>query len=85
MATNLRLREETAEALRERANATGLSQQQLIRQAVDEYLGLAKPEPRRELPSWVIPAKEPMRRVEPTIVSRPGLSVDELLDREDRF
>ena len=40
MATNLRLRPEQSEALRVRASATGRSQQELIRDAVDRYLDL---------------------------------------------
>ena len=40
MALRLRLPSGTAEALRERAVETGRSQQELIRDAVDAYLGL---------------------------------------------
>jgi hypothetical protein len=40
MATNLRLRADAERALRERAASTGRSQQELLREAVDRYLGL---------------------------------------------
>jgi len=45
MATNLRLRPATEAALRERSASTGRSQQQLIRDALDQYLGLAESHP----------------------------------------
>ena len=41
MATNLRLGADAEEALRREAERTGRSQQELIREAVDRYLGLA--------------------------------------------
>ena len=42
MATNLRLRPDAARALREAAERTNRSQQDLIREAVDLYLGLGQ-------------------------------------------
>lgn len=43
MATNLRLRPETEEALRLEAERTGRSQQEIIREALDLHLGLREP------------------------------------------
>ena len=40
MATNLRLRDDVVEALRRASERSGRSQQNLIREAVDQYLGL---------------------------------------------
>ena len=40
MATNLRLSPESARALQDAARASGRSQQELIREALDQYLGL---------------------------------------------
>lgn len=86
MATNLRLDPETEAAVRAESKRTGVSQQQIMRQAIREHVGL---EPRarteKELPDWVIPASEPYRRIEPWITLREGETVMDLLDREDRL
>ena len=46
MATNLRLRPELATALREEAARTGRSQQALVREALELYLGIPPIRPR---------------------------------------
>jgi len=93
MATNLRLRPATEAALRERAASTGRSQQELIRDALDRYLGLAETSlpPRRarsldELRAQgvLLPAREPIRKVEHRL-NLGGASSIELLDRDDRL
>lgn len=91
MATNLRLREETSQAVRREAERTGRSQQDVIRDAIEQQLGLA-PSVRSPGqieftgPTEVIPV--------PRIVySRPGeritlpkgMTSSDLLDRDDRF
>jgi len=88
MAVNLRLRPETAEALRAESERTGLSQQEILRRAVDEHLGLGRRGPRaRELPDWVEPPVEPMRPVKAWISPPPGRSMVDILDelREERL
>lgn len=89
MATNLRLREELEVALRERAERTGRSQQELIREALERYLGLGNP---RDISieeliarGVVRPAREPMRHSDHLLTLPPGVTSLDLLDREDRF
>lgn len=92
MATNLRLRPETETALRERAESTGRSQQELIREALDQFLGLsARPD---VAPGSIadliargvlIAPREPYRRVTNPIKLPEGVTSLDLLDREDRF
>lgn len=83
---NLRLRPEAAAALKAESERTGLSQQEILRRAVDEHLGLVPRTARQRLPDWVIPAAEPYRRVEPSLVLPDGMTVVEFIDREeDRF
>lgn len=87
MATNLRLRPETENALREAADRTGRSQQDLIRRALDEYLGLmpARTETLDDLiAAGVASAPRPLRQI--TRVTLPaGMTTEQLLDRDDRF
>ena len=90
MATNLRLRPATEDALRAAAERTGRSQQDLIREAIDRYL---EPElaPRHTdfdqlvAAGLVIPSRTPYRRVENPITLPDGMTTADLLDREDRF
>lgn len=86
VATNLRLTERTAEALRQRAAATGRSQQDLLREAVDRYLGVDDSQSDREraLADGSVTIPTPYRRVEPTITLANGVTTLELLDRDDR-
>jgi hypothetical protein len=92
MATNLRLRPATEAALRERAASTGRSQQELIRDALDLYLGLVDAPPvgrrrsREDLyaAGLLIPARGPVRWVDEPL-DLGGQTSIELLDREDRF
>lgn len=90
MATNLRLRPEAESALRAAAVRSGRSQQELLRAAVDQYLGLTSPPD--ALPGSIddliargtlIPPATPYRRVEPMFVD--GKRTEDFLDREDRF
>jgi hypothetical protein len=92
MATNLRLRPETEAALREEAARSGRSQQELIREAVDRFLGLI--ERPTAIPGSIedlyargvlIPPREPMRHAKNPIRLPPGVTSLDLLDREDRF
>lgn len=85
MATNLRLRPEAAAALKAESDRTGLSQQEILRQAVDARLGLDGAD-RTTLPDGVQPAERPFRRVEATI-DPSGATLSETLAslRDDRL
>lgn len=92
MATNLRLRPATEAALRERAASTGRSQQELIRDALDLYLGLVdlppvvRPRSREDLyaAGLLIPARGPLRKVDRPLDTG-GVTSIEMLDRDDRI
>lgn len=86
MATNLRLGERTAKALREAAASTGKSQQQLIREALDAFLGLDPEQTDREraLASGMITAGTPFEDFEPFLVLPEGVTTVDLLDRDER-
>lgn len=93
MATNLRLRADAERAVRERAAETGQSQQEIIRDAVDRYLGLrALSSPRTDTEAMVaegrvLPARSPFREL-PTedLVRLPaGTTTADLLERDDRL
>ncbi len=91
MATNLRLRPETEAALRAEAERTGRSQQQIIRDALDEYLNI--PSPNRTPGARrggsrrldLIPARVPYRRPHRLLELPEGVTSIDLLDREDRI
>jgi hypothetical protein len=91
MATNLRLRPETESALRAEAERTGRSQQELIREALDRYLGIGEIGPRPGsiddliARGLLIPAREPYRRPHRRLALPPGVTSLDLLDREDRI
>ncbi|WP_417564625.1 ribbon-helix-helix protein, CopG family [Microbacterium sp.] len=88
MAMNLRLQPEAAAALRAESERTGLSQQEILRRAVDEHLGLGAERPRpRAWPEWVEPPAEPMREPRVLLHFPPGRSSTDVLDelREERL
>lgn len=92
MATNLRLRADAEKALRDRAADTGRSQQQLIREAVDQYLGLRLPTvPRTDAEALiadgqVLPPRSAFRELSDAELTRlpDGVRSEDLLDRDDR-
>jgi len=85
MAMNLRLRPEAAAALKAESERTGLSQQEILRQAVDEHLGLGE---RKidALPNWVTPPERPYRPITPNLRLPEGMTTESILDelRADR-
>ena len=88
MATNLRLRPETEQALRERSEKTGRSQQELIRMALDEFLGLATPRTASLddlIAAGIVTAPRPLRDDVRPLELPPGMNSLDLLDREERF
>jgi hypothetical protein len=91
MATNLRLTPELEQALRQEAERTGRSQQDVIREAVGRHLGLSEVDnPRGELGALVSsgavrPPRTPYRRVARRLTLPAGVSSTDLLDRGDRL
>jgi len=84
MATNLRLSREAADALRAAAARSGRSQQELLREAVDSYLGLRPDEapPHAAVASGLVRPPTPFRDVAPTVRLRRGVTTAALLDRK---
>lgn len=89
MATNLRLRDETELALRKESERSGRSQQDLIREALDRFLGLSDPrdESTESLISrgLLVRPSHPLRHSDRLLELPPGVTSLDLLDREDRF
>jgi predicted DNA-binding protein len=87
---NLRLRPDAEEALRVQAEQTGRSQQDLLREAVDRFLGLLEePRPATDADAlmatgFVRPPRSQYRKVRPSRTLSVGSSLD-LLDRDDRI
>lgn len=86
MAVNLRLSDESAAALRAESARTGLSQQEILRRAVDVRLHIDAKDPIAVLPDWVEPPAMPYR---PPTVRLPATR-DSIIDtlvalREDRM
>jgi hypothetical protein len=76
--------------LRAEADRTGRSQQDLIRTALDQYLGLGIDRPAAALDRLIAagsvkPARGPLRQAIRLIELPPGVSSLDLLDREDRL
>jgi predicted DNA-binding protein len=90
MATNLRLKPDLERALRDEAERTGRSQQEIIRSALDAYLGrvtesdLSSDAVARRR-ARLIPAKRPYRAPRVRIDLPDGVTSLDLLDREDRL
>lgn len=91
MATNLRLRPEAEEAVRAEAGRSGRSQQEILREAVDRYLGLA-PEAagHSDLDALIAsgavrPPRVPYRRPRRRLTLAAEATSAELLDRSDRL
>ena len=85
MATNLRLDERAASALRDASRRTGRSQQELLREAIDRYLGLGAAESARDraVASRLVRSPSPFLDAEPSILLAGGLTTLDLLDRDD--
>lgn len=86
MATNLRLSEEAAAALLAEAQRTGRSQQDLLREAVHRYLGLATVESSRAraVAAGLVRPPTPFVDVQPELTLAGGCSTLDLLDRDER-
>lgn len=88
MAMNLRLNAEAEAALRAEAQRTGRSQQDLLREALAQYLGML---PRQAgidpliATGKVDPPRVPYRDVRPRLRLDQGERSVDLLDRDDRL
>lgn len=91
MATNLRLRPETEAALRTEAARTSRSQQEIIREAVDRYLGLDREfGPINDTEALVgggkvLPARTKFKTLDSLVELPVGTDTAGLLDRHERF
>ena len=90
MATNLRLHPDAELALRAEALRTGRSQQELIRAAVDQFLGRATAPLANGADPLIAsgiakPPRTPFRRAITLLELPEGTTSLDLLDREDRF
>lgn len=90
MATNLRLRPDAEQALRAAAARTGRSQQDLVRAAVDRYLGLDTARPVATetdallATAAVLPARAAYRELDQLLELPAGTDSLSLLDRDER-
>ncbi|GAA0532159.1 hypothetical protein GCM10011581_16650 [Saccharopolyspora subtropica] len=90
MALNLRLRADAEAALRAESERSGRSQQEILREAVDRYLGLTPGAgPQHEWDHLITSGKVLLprgayRKVVPTKTVPAGRRTIDLLDREDR-
>lgn len=87
---NLRLRPDAEEALRIEAERSDRSQQDVLRAAVDRYLGIGagrdvSQEDELITSGRVRPSRTPYRRVVPREDTASSVPTSELLDRDDRF
>lgn len=84
VAMNLRLSDAAAAALRAAAQRTGRSQQELLREAVEQYLGLHRDSTTREqaIQSGLVRPPAPFQDVKPGIVLPTGQSSIDLLERD---
>lgn len=85
MSTNLRMSKRAAAVLREASRHSGRSQQDLLREAVDRFLGLTPDEHSRDraIAAGLVRPSTPFRDVTPSITLAPGMTTRDLLDRED--
>jgi hypothetical protein len=84
VAMNLRLSDAAARALRAAAEASGRSQQDLLREAVDRYLGLSPTASDRDRAraSGLVRTGTPFRDVVPSVRLPSGVSTRDLLDAD---
>ncbi|WP_344292241.1 ribbon-helix-helix protein, CopG family [Agromyces neolithicus] len=94
MATNLRLREDAASALQEYSARTGLSQQEVLRRALDAFLEHEGSPPNardeapaggRRRPAGILPPRHPFTVADRLLELPPGMTTSQLLDRDDRI
>lgn len=84
MAVNLRLPDATAAGLRARSESTGVSQQEILRRALERYLATDDSDPAR-VRARLRPARRPYAEAERRLRLPEGLTSADLLDRDDRI
>lgn len=86
VSTNLRLCPDAVSALREASRRSGRSQQDLLREAVDQFLGLSRDVSARQsaVASGLVRPPAPFRDTTPDVELGRGVSSLDLLDRDDR-
>ncbi len=84
--TNLRLNEELAAALRDASRRSGRSQQDLIREAIERFLGLARGAGSREVAVAAGLVRQPsqFRDLVPPVSLPDGVTTLDLLDRDEQ-
>ena len=85
VSTNLRLSEAAAAALQTASRRTGRSQQELLREAVDRYLGLNDDQSSldRAVAAGLVRPPAPFRDVEPVLEPDEAVTTLEWLGRDD--
>jgi hypothetical protein len=86
VSTNLRLSPDAAVALRDAARKSGRSQQELLRDAVDRYLGLSREGGStrdQAVAAGLVRPPTPFRDTKPAVHLVRGVSSLDLLDRDD--
>jgi hypothetical protein len=91
MAMNLRLSPDAEQAVRREAKRTGHSQQEVIREAVGQHLGLIAGKGASDELSLLVstgtvrPPRSPYRRAAKRLTLPSGFTSGDLLDRSDRL
>ncbi len=86
MALNLRLSDDLAEDLRERSRETGVSQQEILRRALERFLHAEAPAPPASgYRANLLPARRPFHTATERLTLPRGVSSEALLDRDDRI
>ena len=82
---NLRLSQEAAAALRNASAQSGRSQQHLLREAVDRFLGLNEAASTRDraVAAGLVKPPSPFRDIVPFVKLRRGMTSVDLLDRDN--
>ncbi|WP_173923201.1 CopG family transcriptional regulator [Agromyces sp. Marseille-P2726] len=84
MAVNLRLDPEAAEALRKRSRESGVSQQEILRRALERFLE-TDARPGRSYRANLIAPRRPFEVARELLELPEGVTAETLLDRDDRF
>jgi hypothetical protein len=82
MAMNIRLDPRLAAALKEEANRSGESQQEIVRSAIEKLLSerSVRSDRQRAVDAGIVIAGAAYRRVSGTVAVPPGVSIEDALD-----
>jgi hypothetical protein len=84
MAVNLRLAPDIASALRERSRASGVSQQEILRRALEHFLE-EEARPEAAYRARLMPPRRSFQSSTERLELPEGVSSETILDREDRI